>query len=276
MLAKPKPNIKTKMRDYKVLIIDDEHFAKEGLKKIIERIFPNFFLSIDLASSVREGVEKIKIDNPDIVFLDVHMPDEYGFKLFDYFDEVSFEVIFTTAHSDYVLQAVNQWGCLGYLMKPIVIDELKTLIHRFENRRNNSLEIKDELVFKEDVEEGITNDNLKYCFKNDHGIILISTITEVFVIKIEEIVYCKADDSYCTIYTIEKAYVVTKTLKDVESLIDQANFFRINRSYLVNINFAKRIDKRNNILELDCVPETGEKNLPVTTLGYKNLSNVVS
>jgi len=264
------------MKSYKVLIIDDEYFAQEGLKKIIEHIFPDFFLSIDLAISVRDGVEKIKNNNPDLVFLDIHMPDEYGFKLFDFFDEISFEVIFTTAHSEYVLQAVNQWGCLGYLMKPIVIDELKTLIHRFENKRNNPLEINNQFLLKEDLDEGLTNANLKYSFKNEHGIILISTITEVFVIKIEEIVYCKADDSYCTIYTKDKAFVVTKTLKDVEFLINQSIFFRINRSYLVNINFAKRIDKRNNILELNCIPDSGEKNLPVTTLGYKNLSNVVS
>lgn len=264
------------MKSYKALIIDDEHYAQEGLKKIIERIFPGLFISIDLASSVRDGVDKIKNINPDIVFLDIYMPDEYGFKLFDYFDERSFEVIFTTAHSDYVLQAVNQWGCLGYLMKPIVIDELKTLVHRFESKQINPTNRKESSFIKEDLDEGLSNDNLKYCFKNDYGIILISTITEVFVIKIEEIVYCKADDSYCTIYTKDKAYVVTKTLKEVESLIDQTNFFRINRSYLLNINFAKRIDKRNNILELNFTPETGEKNLPVTTLGYKNLSNVVS
>ena len=96
------------------------------------------------------------------------------------------------------------------------------------------------------------------------------------MLKIDEIIYCKADDSYCTIFTKEDSYMVTKTLKEVENLIGQTNFFRVNRSYLVNINFAKKFDKRNNTLVLNCVPKNGEVNLPVTSLGYKILSNVVS
>jgi len=101
------------MNHYKALIIDDEHFAQQGLKKIIQHALPDFFVSIDTANSVKEGVEKIKENQPDIVFLDIQMPEEFGFKLFDYFDDITFDVIFTTAHSDYILEAVNQWGCLG-------------------------------------------------------------------------------------------------------------------------------------------------------------------
>ena len=96
------------MKNYKALIIDDEHFAQQGLKKIIQHALPNFFISIDTASSVKEGVDLINEINPDIVFLDIQMPNEFGFKLFDYFDEITFDVIFTTAHSYYIMQAVNQ------------------------------------------------------------------------------------------------------------------------------------------------------------------------
>ena len=71
------------MKTYKALIIDDEHFAQQGLKKIIQHALPDFFMSIDTASSVKEGVEIIKQIKPDIVFLDIQMPDEFGFKLFD-------------------------------------------------------------------------------------------------------------------------------------------------------------------------------------------------
>lgn len=264
------------MNNYKALIIDDEHFAQQGLKKVIQHALPNFFVSIDTASSVKEGVEKIKENQPDIVFLDIQMPEEFGFKLFDYFNDISFDVIFTTAHSDYILQAVNQWGCLGYLMKPISISDLKILLQRFEERQNDINRSNKIEIIKEDSEEEVDTENLKEIFKNEHGIIFIPSITEVLVLKINEIIYCKADDSYCTIYTKDDVFMITKTLKEVENLINQTNFFRVNRSYLVNINFAKKIDKRNNQLILNCSPKGGEINLPVTSLGYKILSNVVS
>jgi len=264
------------MNNYKALIIDDEHFAQQGLKKIIQHALPDFFISIDTANSVKEGVKKIKGNQPDIVFLDIQMPDEFGFKLFDYFDDISFDVIFTTAHSDYILQAVNQWGCLGYLMKPISILDLKVLLNRFVERQNQMNQTKESTSIKEEDEQELEMDKLKDIFKNEHGIIFIPSITEVLVLKIVDIIYCKADDSYCTIYTKEDTYMVTKTLKEVENLIDQTNFFRVNRSYLVNINFAKKFDKRNNVLILNCDPKGGESTLPVTSLGYKILSNVVS
>ncbi len=263
------------MKHYKALIIDDEHFAQQGLKKIIQHAFPDFFMSIDTASSVKEGVQIIQEIKPDIVFLDIQMPDEFGFKLFEYFNEINFDVIFTTAHSDYVLQAVNQWGCLGYLMKPISISDLKVLLNRFIDRQKLIPITDDFSKFIEEIEEEPKID-LKNTFKKVHGIIFISSITEVLVLKIDEIIYCKADDNYCTIYTKDDVFMVTKTLKEVENLIDQTNFFRVNRSYLVNIYFAKKFDKRNNILMLNCQPKDGEVNLPVTTLGYKILSNVVS
>lgn len=264
------------MNHYKALIIDDEHFAQQGLKKIIQHALPDFFVSIDTANSVKEGVEKIKDNQPDIVFLDIQMPEEFGFKLFDYFDDITFDVIFTTAHSDYILEAVNQWGCLGYLMKPISISDLKVLLNRFVERQNQKKTTKEVVNISDDFEDEVETDNLKDVFKNEHGIIFIPSITEVLVLKIEDIIYCKADDSYCTIFTEKEAYMVTKTLKEVENLIDQTNFFRVNRSYLVNINFAKKFDKRNNLLILNCHPKDGESNLPVTSLGYKILSNVVA
>ena len=260
----------------KALIIDDEHFAQQGLKKIIQHALPDLFISIDTASSVKEGVKIIKEINPDLVFLDIQMPDEFGFKLFDYFEKISFDVIFTTAHSDYILQAVNQWGCLGYLMKPIAISELKLLLNRFVERQKSIPVHSPIQISTDDSEDEIENLDLKNSFKTEHGIIFIPSITEVLVIKIKDIIYCKADDSYCTIYTSEDAFMVTKTLKEVESLIDQTNFFRVNRSYLVNINYAKKFDKRNNLLILNTEPKDGEINLPVTSLGYKILSNVIS
>ena len=149
-------------------------------------------------------------------------------------------------------------------------------MNRFVERQNIVPKSIIEIEKIEEVEDEISNNDLKNQLKNEHGIIFIPSITEVLVLKIDEIIYCKADDSYCTIYTKDASFMVTKTLKEVEGLINKINFLRINRSYLVNINFANKFDKRKNILILNCHPHEGENTLPVTTLGYKILANVVS
>ncbi|WP_322969676.1 LytR/AlgR family response regulator transcription factor [Faecalibacter sp. LW9] len=117
---------------FKALIIVDEFPAQEGLNKLIHHSKLELFKEILVASSVNEGVELIREHQPELMFLDINMLNEYGVKLFDYFDKISFDVIFTTAHSDYIMDSINNWGCLGYLIKPISILELKNVLHRFK------------------------------------------------------------------------------------------------------------------------------------------------
>ena len=261
---------------YTAIIIDDEYLAQEVLKKLIQRFFPGKFDEIYCANSVNEGVELIRKHNPDLVFLDIHMPNEYGFKLFDYFDEIKFEVVFSTAHSNYVMEAVNKWGCLGYLMKPVSINDLKIVIDRFEARfsEKNQIETK--------VNEVVTFENasqpnvVKSVLNEDYGILLFSTLNEIIFIKKADIIYCKADDNYCEIYTTNKMYTISKPLKEIEKSINKTLFIRIHRSYLVNLDYSKRLDKKNNVLVLSSTNNDEEILIPVTASGLKILMNAIS
>ena len=261
---------------YKAIIIDDEFFAQEGLKKLIELAVPHFFSSINVASSLNEGVELIRTIQPDIVFLDIHMPNEYGFKIFDYFDHINFEVVFTTAHSNYVMEAVNQWGCLGYLMKPISISDLKLVLSRFEEKKRIVTQEtnRDSL---DDLDEIPDSNHLKRVLNQQNGILLFSSVNEINFIKIDEILYCKASDNYCDIVTVNKSYTISKPLKEIEKAIDRELFVRTHRSYLVNLSFVNRLDRRNNVLILKKNSLDEEDILvPVTASGLKILTNVVS
>lgn len=262
---------------YTAIIIDDEFHAQEGLKKLIHHALPNMFSQILIASSVNSGVELIREFKPDIVFLDIHMPNEYGFKLFDYFDQINFEVIFTTAHSNYILEAVNQWGCLGYLMKPVSVVDLKNLLHRFEQiyaQKKESQYQKISSNLMDDFEEA---KEIKSTLNQDCGILLYSSVTEISFIRIDEIIYCKAADNYCEIYTTSKMYIISKPLKEIEKAIARNYFARIHRSYLVNLSFAMRMDKRSNTLFLkNPLNEKEDLIVPVTASGLKILMNAIS
>ncbi len=127
------------------IIIDDERKAREAFKKIIDRYFKDKLCVIADANSVKEGVAAIHKFNPDIVFLDIEMPDENGFKIFEYFDMVNFEVIFTTAFNQYAINAIK-YSALDYLLKPINFIDLNDTIKRYEvcsevKSRNERVEV---------------------------------------------------------------------------------------------------------------------------------------
>ena len=259
------------------LIIDDEFHAQEGLKRLIQLTFPSLLDQIFLADSVDQGVEIIRQNKPDLIFLDIHLQNEYGFKLFDYFDEIDFEVVFTTAHSNYVMEAVNQWGCLGYLMKPVSISDLKFVIARFKDvfqAKQTDKETVSDLILNDEVDE---NKEIKATLNQENGILLFSSVNEINFIKVKEIIYCKADDNYCEINTIKKTYTISRPLKEVEKAINRNSFVRVHRSYLVNMEFAERLDKKSNTLFLCKTKDCNEEVLiPVTASGIKILMNAIS
>lgn len=263
---------------YKALIIDDEYYAQEGLKKLIAHTAPNLFSNIYVAESVNQGVELIREFKPDLVFLDIHMPNEYGFKLFDYFDDINFEVIFTTAHSNYVLEAVNQWGCLGYLMKPISISDLEYVLQRFKQvytQKNLANTVDLDASNQDDIDE---LNEIKSTLNQENGILLFSSVNELSFIKIDDIIYCKAADNYCEIYTSTKSFTISKPLKEIEKSICRNSFIRVHRSFLVNLEYAVRLDKRNNTLIVQNSNSDNESEIliPVTASGLKILMNAVS
>lgn len=215
------------------VIIDDERKSRETLQKIIERYFPNQISIVYMASNVQEGVTAINKYNPRLVFLDIEMPGENGFKLFDYFTSYNFEVIFTTAYKQYAIDAIK-YSALDYLLKPINYIDLKDVLKRLDEK-------KDKLTPNAQIEAFLSNMNANSAEFNK---IALPTMEGYELERVNNIVYCQAEENYTKIVTNRnEAILVAKTLKNIENLLPEKMFFRIHKSYLVNLNYIKSYSK---------------------------------
>ena len=243
------------------IIIDDEKNARETLSKIIERYFNTKIKILQLADSVKEGVFAINKYRPDIVFLDIEMPEENGFKLFDYFDIYDFEVIFTTAYKQYAIDAIK-FAALDYLLKPINYIDLREVLVRFEKKHSKSSNT-------DQIEAFLNNINDTGNFNK----IALPTLDGFQLEKVNNIVYCQAEENYCKIFTNRnEAILVARTLKNIEELLPEELFFRIHKSHLVNMNYIKSYSKidgykiiLDNGIELDVATRRNEEFLKALT-----------
>ncbi|MBI9052181.1 MAG: response regulator transcription factor [Bacteroidales bacterium] len=215
------------------IIIDDEKNAREALSKIIERYFDTKLKILYAADSIKEAVFAINKYNPDIVFLDIEMPEENGFKLFEYFDIYNFEVIFTTAYKQYAIDAIK-FAALDYLLKPINYIDLRDVLTRLDKKESNSSNAVQIEAFLNNLNPDPGNFNK----------IALPTLDGFQLEKVNNIVFCQAEENYCKIFTNRNEVIlVARTLKNIEELLPEEIFFRIHKSYLVNMNYIKSYSK---------------------------------
>lgn len=224
----------------KAIIVDDEIHILESLRRLVKKYFAEEIEIIKAVSSVKEAIKAINMHNPDLVFLDIEMPEESGLSLLEYFNKPKFEVVIITAYSKYALDAIKI-EAFDFLIKPIKQKELGNTIERFKKRKMSLSEYKI-ATFIDNVENDIEiNRKVLFPSKNKYH-----------VEKINNILYCKADVNYCYIYTLTKdPYLITTTLKHLENLLPDSMFFRTHKSYLVNLNHIISFDKKYMSLVLE-------------------------
>ncbi|MGB0887025.1 MAG: LytR/AlgR family response regulator transcription factor [Vicingaceae bacterium] len=219
----------------KALIIDDEKKARNLLATILQESCDNI-IQINEAEDLPSGVVAIRKENPDIVFLDVEMPQYLGTQILDFFDveEVNFHIVFTTAYSDYALKAF-EINAIDYLLKPLRVSKVKEAIDKAlekksENQISNQLEaLKTTLSTKKITKIGLPiTDGIQF-------------------VKLNSIFYFKADGMYTQVYTTNSSpLLISKPLKHfVEILSDVPEFFKTHRSYLINKNFINQLVKKD-------------------------------
>lgn len=216
----------------KALIIDDEASARDGLKRIVKQYCPEITI-VGTGENIDEAVDLIHSLSPDLVFLDIEMPHGNGFTLFDRIRTPEFETIFITAYEDYAIKAFRV-AALDYLTKPIDFRQLQDAIERY--KRNKKIELKEKRI--ELLIQNIANKPTEF------NKIVLSDYTGYSIVNISDIVYCKADGSYTEVYLIHGEKIITsRLLKAFEELLPEQTFFRIHRSYLINLNLIKRYNK---------------------------------
>ncbi len=212
----------------KSIIIDDELKSRESLRILIEDFCTGVEVS-QLCQNVAEGLVAIEKHKPDVIFLDIQMQRETGFDLLNKIKEVTFEVIFTTAYSEYAIKAFK-FSAIDYLLKPIDIEELKASLLKVEKKIGGSITGRLEQLM--DNLKGGNTENFKLALPTSDGLIFI---------KVNEIVYCEASSNYTNIYMLDgKKHLVSRTLKEYEEMLAESNFFRIHHSYLINLNLIKK------------------------------------
>lgn len=216
----------------KVLIIDDEKPTREFIRKMLESFDLNLEIHTD-GENVTSGIEAIERIQPDIVLLDIQMPDGNGFDVLKGVSYKSFEVIFITAFQEFAVQAIK-FSALDYILKPIDADELKNAV-------TNAIQLLSHK--RDDSQFHVLQNNIQPQLKRK---LVLKTQESIFVVEIDDIVHCEADKNYTFFYLNDgKKILVSKTLKDYDTLLSGLQFFRVHQSHLINLNCVERYDKQD-------------------------------
>lgn len=208
----------------KCLIIDDDPFIRELLQDKLDQYFPDIEL-LSTASSGNEGIEKITTYKPELIFLDVEMADMTGFEMLSQLSEINFQTIFITSYSHYAIKAIR-FNALDYLLKPIDLGELKKAIKRFKAHTNKAPQKENlSLALKNVANKNVANHILN--LKTQDGDLRL---------VLKNIIHIEGDRNYSYIYLKSGAKkLVTKTLIELEELLDSKGFYRCHKSHILNI-----------------------------------------
>lgn len=210
----------------KAIIIDDLSDARLAIKSDVEAYCPTISV-VGEAEGVVSGAKLIREVNPDLVFLDIQMPDGTGFDLLEITGTDRFKVIFTTASDEYAIKAFK-FSAVDYLMKPIDPDELISAVDKsINNSHKGSIEI---------LQNTMRDGSAKR--------IALNTQEKTLIKEISEIVRCESSVNYTMFYFSDGTrLLVTQTLKNYDDLLSPYDFLRVHQSHLINSKFVKEYNK---------------------------------
>ena len=207
----------------KTILLDDEAHCRESLSIQLEKYCPEVQL-LAQCSSAEQGLRAIAQFDPDLVFLDVEMPVINGFEMLQQLPEIRFEVIFTTGFDFYAIQAIR-FSALDYLLKPIDKDELRKAVAKVGQRK------KPMLAEQLDILMNRLGNKPTPLQK-----IALPTFEGYELVPINNILYCCAESNYTRIILKETGKIlISRTLKEIEELLEGQDFLRIHHSYLINL-----------------------------------------
>lgn len=219
-----------------IAIIDDEIHCIESLVIHLHALFPEMTI-VYKSNKVQEAVSRLPDINPDLLFLDIEMPGLNGFQLLEHMPDRQFDVIFTTAYSQYAIQAFKAKAC-NYLLKPIDEQELKDAVTTWKKEKKNepsspSTDI--DLLLDHLKKEGSLKSKISV------------PVSDGFeFIEVNNIMYCKSQSNYTTLFLVDGSNVmVSKTMKEVQKTLDHFSFVRVHQSHLINPNYMKKYYKND-------------------------------
>ncbi|MES2593070.1 MAG: LytTR family DNA-binding domain-containing protein [Bacteroidota bacterium] len=240
----------------RAVIIDDEKNAVTAMEIAIKEYCPGVEI-VGTALSAKDGIKEIQNKNPDLVFVDIEMPQMTGLEMVEQFEHRKFQVIFVTAYNQFAIKAFKV-NATDYLLKPINIIELINAINRISDR-----------IAKPAI-SAIQEEKIKTALS---GKLTIPTATGSEYINIKDIIRIEADGSYSKVFSNDgKMRFVTKNLKSLENSLEGESFFRCHNSHLINVEYIKKYNpaKDKGIIEM-----TDESSIPVARSVKMDLAELI-
>ena len=212
-------------------IVDDEPYCCEALATLLERYCPEVKV-LDICYSAAKALRSIEEKKPDILFLDIEMPYMSGFELLEKLPEIDFKLIFTTSYDQYAIKAIR-FSALDYLLKPIDREELQKAVQKVLAHLAHPLPQQIEILLQKLSHPSIAVNK-----------IAIPTMDGLQMIFVESIISCAADSNYTVLLLKNKQKIVaSRTLKEIEELVEDYSFARVHHSWLVNLNEVEKYFK---------------------------------
>ena len=224
-------HIKSIALSIRTIIVEDERASQELLSTIVSEYCPYLQL-VGVAESVEVAYSLIQNNQPDLIFLDIHIGQETGFDLLDSLEEKDFKIIITTAHEEYALKAFK-YEAVDYILKPYTPKDVIKSVERIKEKMDESK------AFQK-LEKSIKNSQ----YNRDFEKLTISTSDGLRVFKIEHLTRIEGSGAYCKIFSLEsKPLLISKTLKEIEKLLPPSQFFRPHDSHIINMRHVKEFKK---------------------------------
>lgn len=216
------------MEKIKAILVDDEYNSLQNLQQKITEFCPDISI-VALAEKPEDAILQIRLQKPDVIFLDIEMPRMNGLRMMNELPDFNGEIIFTTAYNHYAVDAIRI-SAFDYLVKPVSIADLQNAVTRLVKYRQS--ETKERLeVLRQSMSES----------KSQEDKIAVPTSEGFEFIQIKNIVHIESSSNYSKIFFADgKNLLVTKLLKDFEDLLLPYKFYRVHNSHLINLAFIKK------------------------------------
>lgn len=230
----------------KIYILEDEERIRQHILQVVEPL--SYVQILGYAADVATAAKEIPMLQPELILADISLKDGNSFQLFEQIGHEDFQIIFLTAYDQYAIQALNM-GALGYLLKPIddkalvaMLDKcFKQQLQRFNRKQLN-------------IANSLYNDTAT----TKH--IALKNVESIDIVAVQDIVYCRSEGAYTTFHLDNKSkIIVSKIIKEYETILTPYGFFRSHQSYLVNLNYIKKYFREGHL-----VLQNGEK-IPVSS-----------
>lgn len=214
---------------YTAVLIDDEIHCTESLALIMEVSVPE----IKVLGKFNDTSKALKFlqNNPvDLLFLDIEMPEMNGFELLSKLNRLPFDVVFVTAYDQYAIKAFT-YSAISYLLKPVDGDDLRETIDRWLEKKSKSLSL-NQLQLMRDLLVNTSNPKTKVALPTNDGLEFL---------EIQSITRCESESNYTRIYcTDNNRYLICRTLKEVEKILQENGFIRVHHSHLINPQYIRK------------------------------------